>query len=1151
MPRRKYLITDPNLTLPYALIFTYGLNAIHLALFLYISTDIQLENRDTTAKSSCTKKQPSQNIQTSVKSVIAVIDIGSLLIILVVSLLLLILANDIEVNPGPPTQYAAKEMTVIHLNAGSIRNKIDIVSTETSKYDIVTVSETWLKDNIENNDILLPGFSPPFRLDRNGYGGVAIYAKSDIISKPRVDLHVDGLEAIWIEVRENNKILLICSMYRPPESLVPYWRLIEESVKKASNTPHKFIILGDFNSDCVNDIYYEHYQLRDIITRYNLTQLINEPTRRTGHSARCIDLILTSTTDIISESRVLLPICSDHHLPLVKLKIERKIPTNIKRTIYNYSRLNIIKFKEKLSEIDFMNAFTINTVNNSATFLSETLMKIAKLCMPVKTITIREDSPPWFDEGIMNLRDEKYFIHYIAKQFDTAELWELFRRVRNAYTDAIRKRKKEYLNELDERVSNKNNFGTKDWWKLVNNFIKDKGNNNRDIPPLEGNNTIFYTNKEKADCLNTYFSNQSKVEGDNDPLPPVQLLNSQIEHIQLLTEDVQAVIQHLDTSKAVGPDLIHNKLLVAAGPIIIEPLTFLFNKSLTEGVFPDCWKIAHITPIYKLKGERSDCSNYRPISLLSCVGKILEKCIQKYILQYLNAENIITPSQSGFRQGDSTIYQLLTIYDDFSIALDNRTPTQAIFFDISKAFDRVWHRGLLHKLHGVGIRGQLLTWIHSYLEDRKQAVVIKGEISNFLPVTAGVPQGSVLGPLFFLLYINDLNKNIESNIKLFADDTSAYQSLGDDIQREFILNSDLQKISTWAHLWKVKFSAPKTDLLNITRRLEPLTNQLIFNGTILQPSEIHKHLGIIFQSDCTWNSHINFLIAKCRPLVACLKSFKYRLSRQSLETMYKSFILPILDYADVVWDNCTQYQSDALEDLQLEVIRTITGAVRGTSHNKLYKESGFITLKERRKRHKLILYFKYINNLLPEHISIKFPRLVSETNPYHRRRPLERNNFFCHTELYKRSFFPCTTELWNELPDDIKSLTSISAFKRFFSNNDYVVPPYFYIGDRLEQIIHCKLRLKMSDLKFDLYNRHLSDSFNCQCNAEREDAKHYLLHCPLYNRERALTINVLPYLSQNSETLLNGNNSFSETFNSYIFLTLQDFIKLTKRFDSN
>ena len=189
--------------------------------------------------------------------------------------------------------------------------------------------------------------------------------------------------------------------------------------------------------------------------------------------------------------------------------------------------------------------------------------------------------------------------------------------------------------------------------------------------------------------------------------------------------------------------------------------------------------------------------------------------------------------------------------------------------------------------------------------------------------------------------------------------------------------------------------------------------------------------------------------------------------------------------------------------------------------------------------------------MLPEHLNVKFPRLVSETNPYHRRRPLERNNFFCHTELYKSSFFPYTTELWNELPDEIKSLTSISAFKRFFSRNDFIVPPYFYIGDRLEQIIQCKLRLNMSDLKFDLYNRHLSDSYSCHCNAEREDVKHYLLHCPLYDRERALTINILPHLSQNSEILLNGNISFSEHFNSYLFLTVQDFIKLTKRFDSN
>ena len=518
------------------------------------------------------------------------------------------------------------------------------------------------------------------------------------------------------------------------------------------------------------------------------------------------------------------------------------------------------------------------------------------------------------------------------------------------------------------------------------------------------------------------------------------------------------------------------------------------------------------------------------------------------MLQYLHQENILTTSQSGFRQGDSTIYQLLTIYDDFCSALDKRITTQAIFFDISKAFDRVWHQGLLHKLDSVGIRGSLLTWIKSYLTNRRQAVVLKGEISSYLPVTAGVPQGSVLGPLLFLIYINDINLNLESVTKLFADDTRAYLSLEDDFQRGAILNSDLEKISNWATTWKVKFSTPKTDLLNISRRQEPITNQLRFNGTEIKSSDSHKHLGIIFQKDCNWNLHINLLIAKCRPLIACLKSYKYRLSRKSLETMFKSFILPILDYADVVWDNCAEYQANALEELQLDALRTIVGTVRGTSHFSLYKEAGFVTLKARRERHKLILYFKYVNNLLPEHLNEKFPRLVSETNPYSRRRPLERETIYSRTEHYKNTFFPSTTTLWNDLPDSIKCITSIGAFKRYLAQNDQVVPPYYYIGDRFPNTIHCRLRLKMSDLNFDLYNRHLTENQSCTCNADIEDTKHYLLQCPIYKKERETTIHILPYLAQNCETLLFGNVTFSIHFNSYIFLTVQEFIKTTGRF---
>ena len=218
-----------------------------------------------------------------------------------------------------------------------------------------------------------------------------------------------------------------------------------------------------------------------------------------------------------------------------------------------------------------------------------------------------------------------------------------------------------------------------------------------EIPPLEFNGHILCDNTSKANCLNDYFESQSTVSNENDPLPDTWHYNSRLEQIILTEEEVRLAISNLDTRKAVGPDKIHNILLTKSISVITNPLTTLFNKSLTEGIFPSIWKTAYVTPIHK-KGSKANCSNYRPVSLLSCVGKLLEKCIQKHIVNYLMTNNIITDSQSGFTQGDSTIYQLLGIYDDFCGALDKNIRTQAIFFDISKAFDKVWHRGLLHKL---------------------------------------------------------------------------------------------------------------------------------------------------------------------------------------------------------------------------------------------------------------------------------------------------------------------------------------------------------------------------------------------------------------------------------------------------------------------
>ena len=278
------------------------------------------------------------------------------------------------------------------------------------------------------------------------------------------------------------------------------------------------------------------------------------------------------------------------------------------------------------------------------------------------------------------------------------------------------------------------------------------------------------------------------------------------------------VVNSLSTRKATGQDLIHNKLLKAASDVTCVHLTGVFNRCLNECIFPSFRKTAIVTPVYK-KGNATLCNNCRPISLLNCVGKVFERCIQKHVYEFVMLNNMITQSQSGFLSGDSTTNQLLCVYGYLGSNFDERITTQSVYFDIFKAFDRVWHRGLILKLESIGIRGNLLKWFHSYLTDRTQAVVIKGEKSVEKNILSGVPQGSVLGPLLFLIFINDIVRSIEFVIKLFADDTS--MTLGHtnpDIRTETLTN-DLEKISEWQNSGKSN-SMKKRQNLSILRETQ-------------------------------------------------------------------------------------------------------------------------------------------------------------------------------------------------------------------------------------------------------------------------------------------------------------------------------------------
>ena len=275
---------------------------------------------------------------------------------------------------------------------------------------------------------------------------------------------------------------------------------------------------------------------------------------------------------------------------------------------------------------------------------------------------------------------------------------------------------------------------------------------------------------------------------------------SELSFIHITPDEVETVLKFLPLGKAAGPDGINNRVLRELSRELSSPFCCLFNHSLQIGEFPDNWKRSHVSPIAK-GGDRASPSNYRPISLLCTPEKCFERVVFKHLYNHFHENQILTSLQSGFIPGDSTVNQLTFLYNTFSQSLDSGKEVRVVFCDVSKAFHRVWHEGLLLQLEAAGIKGSLLAWFRSYLSNKKQRVVLPGAESKWNEIRAGVPQGSILGPLLFLLFINDIVKDIGCNIRLFADDTSLFLVVENPDTAAELLNLDLDKIMAWAKKW--------------------------------------------------------------------------------------------------------------------------------------------------------------------------------------------------------------------------------------------------------------------------------------------------------------------------------------------------------------
>ena len=365
--------------------------------------------------------------------------------------------------------------------------------------------------------------------------------------------------------------------------------------------------------------------------------------------------------------------------------------------------------------------------------------------------------------------------------------------------------KKNYLRKTGQILANPGTSG-KTYWSLINTVLNKA--KIPIIPPLLENGLFITDFSAKAQIFNDYFILQCTTIDTGSEIPrDAPGASSMINDFDISEEKILNIIRSLNPNKAHGWDEISIRMIKLSDASLVTPLKIIFTNCLRQGVFPEIWKCANVVPVHK-KNEKNVKSNYRPISLLPIFGKILEKLMYDSLYSHFVSCDLLNPNQSGFRPGDSTVNQLISITHAIFKAFDCNPPldVRSVYLDISKAFDRVWHDGLIYKLKRCGVSGQLLTLIESFLKDRKQRTVLNGQCSNWGNILAGVPQGSILGPLFFLVYVNDLTADLKCSVKLFADDTSLFTVVRDPNAAANDMNHDLELIGQWAHDWKMSFN---------------------------------------------------------------------------------------------------------------------------------------------------------------------------------------------------------------------------------------------------------------------------------------------------------------------------------------------------------
>lgn len=959
--------------------------------------------------------------------------------------LLLLMSGNVQPNPGPELHTIQmpsdiKQMSglsIVHLNVRSLLPKMDSLRIwiTTTDADVVVISETWLTKSVTDKDIAVEGYNV-FRADRlRKGGGVAIYVKLKFhVNVAHSESIPKKLDFLAINVKISNAFCItVVGCYRPPSALNDALQSLTHLLSRLNYS--EIVLAGDLNWDWLNPV---SDNLKSFCDSVNLTQLINSPTRpnlKCPARSTLIDLILTNAPHKYSAIGVLCNDLSDHCL-VVAIR-NTKIPKLKSRIICkrHLKYFNEQGFHHDLHEFKWDRIELIPDVETAWTFFRDGFMKIINTHAPFRKFRVKGRDNPWFSTELADTIHERNLAWVKARTTGSMADWLFFRQLRNKCTSFIKKAKSDYyLSVTTENLNNPRKF-----WKTIKSLSV--CNDGQTLPTfIKKDSVAIYDKMEMLNCFNRHFISSGSLFDAVGSVPakpcsdiPVHI--DQPFHFKPFSvSEVHKALKILDPKKPPGPDFLDPYFLKLAADFVAGPLAYLFNLTLENNEIPKIWKSAFVLPVLK-GGDSSTLNNYRPISNLSVLAKVLENLVSNSLKEFLYNNAILSTYQSGFRKRHSTITAAIKVVNDITVALDKRQHCASLFIDLSKAFDTVDHDVLKLRLLNSGLSENAVAWFSNYLCDRSQCVKYDGLCSEVVPILKGVPQGSVLGPLLFTIYINNLGQNVsDANFHFYADDTVIYccavsleKAIENLINAFTVVQNNLLQL-------KLILNADKTKLMLFTSsKVRPLTipKVVTLEGGEIEIVDSYKYLGILIDDSLTFKPHVQNLVKKLRLKLGFYFRNKLCFSFNVKKQLVAATFLSVLDYGDLLYMHSSTQCLLKLDSVYHASLRFITNCRALTHHCELYSRVGWPSLTTRRLCHWYIFIYKVIIGLLPLYLC----ELIKHKNTG--QYALRSQNLILldvpnvRTELGKKAFVYAAPTAWNLLQNELKMrlFITLEAFK--------------------------------------------------------------------------------------------------------------------------